>query len=190
MSAQGHSRPGRDSSGTGDVRYVPNGRHCLHSMTSLALARNVKAKRFCLPVREPAGGLFHRSNKIYEHRSPNFRLARSQIAKNQEGTAGTCLISCDLARRANRASPPCANCPSRYSAAAACRCGTRPTQLTLTPSRARKEGRFAVVTNVGCGMRWTLWRRADERRQRGRRSRVVLTPRRWRQVLEKQASQG
>jgi hypothetical protein len=29
----------------------------------------------------------------------------------------------------------------------------------LTPSRARKEGRFAVVTNVGRGMRWTLWRR-------------------------------
>ncbi len=26
-----------------------------------------------------------------------------------------------------------------------------------------QEGRFAVVTNVGCGMRWTLWRRADER---------------------------
>jgi hypothetical protein len=29
-----------------------------------------------------------------------------------------------------------------------------------------QEGRFAVVTNVGCGMRWTLWRRADERRMR------------------------
>src|SRR5437016_6105350 len=45
-----------------------------------------------------------------------------------------------------------------------------------------KEGRFAVVTNVGCGMRWTLWRRADERRQGGRRRRVVLAPRRWCQV--------
>jgi hypothetical protein len=30
----------------------------------------------------------------------------------------------------------------------------------------------------------------DEWRESGRRSRVVLTPRRWRQVLEKQASQG
>jgi hypothetical protein len=31
-------------------------------------------------------------------------------------------------------------------------------------------------------MRWTLWRRVDERRYGGRRSRVVLTPRRWRQI--------
>ena len=30
----------------------------------------------------------------------------------------------------------------------------------------------------------------NERRRGGRRSRVVLTPRRWRQVLEKQASWG
>jgi hypothetical protein len=30
----------------------------------------------------------------------------------------------------------------------------------------------------------------DERRFRGRRSRVVLTPRRWRQVLEKQSFSG
>ena len=27
-----------------------------------------------------------------------------------------------------------------------------------------QEGRFAIVTDVGCGMRWTLWR-ADERRE-------------------------
>jgi len=32
-------------------------------------------------------------------------------------------------------------------------------------------------------MRWTPRRRADERRQGGRRSRVVLTSRRWRQAL-------
>src|SRR6266850_1346374 len=70
----------------------------------------------------------------------------------------------------------------------------------LAPSRPA-EGRFAIVTNVG-GMRWTrqrwrangvagqvLW--ACERSSStqtngaccGRRSRVVLTPRRWRQVL-------
>ncbi len=49
------------------------------------------------------------------------------------------------------------------------------------------EGRFAIVTDVrrdavdvGCA--------TDERAACGRRSRVVLTPRRWCQVLEKQAS--
>jgi hypothetical protein len=26
-------------------------------------------------------------------------------------------------------------------------------------SRAPREGRIAIVTDVGCGMRWTLWRR-------------------------------
>ena len=32
-------------------------------------------------------------------------------------------------------------------------------------SRSHK-GRFAIVTDVGSGMRWTLWRRVDERRFR------------------------
>ena len=58
--------------------------------------------------------------------------------------------------------------------------------------RASRSGRgaLAIVTNVGtgCGGRDSvvarLWR-VDERRGRGRRSRVVLTPRRWRQVLAK-----
>jgi hypothetical protein len=45
-----------------------------------------------------------------------------------------------------------------------------------------------IVLNVGHGMRWTRrrWRAfgADERRQCGRRSRVVLTPRCWRQARD------
>src|SRR6266481_4668508 len=71
--------------------------------------------------------------------------------------------------------------------------------LELSLSRPT-EGRFAIVTNVGHGMRWTRQRfardgiagrverlvsdqqRADERCCSVRRSRVVLTPRRWRQV--------
>jgi hypothetical protein len=40
------------------------------------------------------------------------------------------------------------------------------------------------------GMRWTQRRRADERRRSGRRSRVVLTPRRWRQVRGRQLSRA
>jgi hypothetical protein len=42
----------------------------------------------------------------------------------------------------------------------------RPTVLPNTPNQPhirsvppRYEGRFAIVTNVECGMRWTLWRR-------------------------------
>src|SRR6266700_7137198 len=70
--------------------------------------------------------------------------------------------------------------------------------LELSPSRPT-EGRFAIVTDVGHGMRWTRQRfardgiagrverlvsdqqRADEGCCSVRRSRVVLTPRRWRQ---------
>jgi len=39
-------------------------------------------------------------------------------------------------------------------------------------------------------MRWTQAARLTGDAAGGRRSRVVLTPRRWRQVLEKQAFQG
>ena len=48
------------------------------------------------------------------------------------------------------------------------------------PSRLR--GRIAIVTDVGYGMRWTRQCQKTNDVARGRRSRVVLTPRRWRQV--------
>ena len=35
--------------------------------------------------------------------------------------------------------------------------------LEASPSRARDEGRIAIVTDVGRGMRWTLWAAQDER---------------------------
>jgi hypothetical protein len=44
------------------------------------------------------------------------------------------------------------------------------------------EGRFAIVTDVGSGMRWTRQCRQTSGAECGRRSRVVLMPRRWRQV--------
>jgi len=34
-----------------------------------------------------------------------------------------------------------------------------PNQWHVAPSRAPQEGRFAVVTDVERGMRWTCWRR-------------------------------
>ena len=46
-------------------------------------------------------------------------------------------------------------------------------------------GALRVVTNVECGMRWTLWVRKTSAPQGGRRSRSVLIPRRWYQVLKK-----
>jgi len=56
------------------------------------------------------------------------------------------------------------------------------------------EGRFAIVTNVNGGMRWTHWlrartdARADERSWCGRRNRVVLASRRWGQVVRWRAA--
>jgi hypothetical protein len=50
-------------------------------------------------------------------------------------------------------------------------------------SRCLQEGRIAIVTDVGGGMRWTRRAARDEGRARGRLNRMVLTPRRWRQVL-------
>src|ERR1700704_832214 len=81
------------------------------------------------------------------------------------------------------------------------------TDLLIPPSRPTR-GALAIVTNVGmgCGGRGSVLRvkrlqggffesvsdteRADERRCCGRRSRVVLTPRRWRQVCGRQLSQA
>src|SRR6266480_630612 len=58
------------------------------------------------------------------------------------------------------------------------------------PSSARPasiRGALAIVTNVGCGMRWTLWCRKTNDADSGRQSRVVLAPRCWRQVVLKAA---
>jgi len=52
----------------------------------------------------------------------------------------------------------------------------------------RGAGRDRHERAVGCSGREGL--RKTNASRRGRRSRVVPTPRRWREVLEKQASQG
>jgi hypothetical protein len=52
------------------------------------------------------------------------------------------------------------------------------------------EGRFAIVTDVGGGMRWTQAVLKTRAPACGRRSRVVLTPRRWCQVRERQLSRA
>jgi len=53
-------------------------------------------------------------------------------------------------------------------------------RLITSPSRLFLEGRFAIVTDVGRGMRWTQAGTLTNGVGCGRRSRVVLAPRRWR----------
>jgi hypothetical protein len=50
----------------------------------------------------------------------------------------------------------------------------------ISPSRLKKRGVRAIVTTREAGLRWTRMRCVDEQRFCGRRSRVVLAPRRWR----------
>jgi len=52
----------------------------------------------------------------------------------------------------------------------------------LRASRARNEGRFAIVTNVGAGCDGRALVHETNAPERGRQSRVVLAPRRWREV--------
>src|ERR1700738_4065612 len=60
-----------------------------------------------------------------------------------------------------------------------------PTRIYILAILAHSEGRFANVTDVGAGCGGRGGAR-DGRCQCGRRSRVVLTPRRWCQVCAKQ----
>jgi hypothetical protein len=60
-----------------------------------------------------------------------------------------------------------------------------PNHLHIASIPAHTKGRFAIVTDVGQGMRWTQAALLTRAPPCGRRSRVVLTPRRWRQVSRK-----
>jgi hypothetical protein len=75
---------------------------------------------------------------------------------------------------------PVQSCSQKYS-------NSLLTQITSTSlaSRPTHKGRFAIVTDVGQGMRWTQAVLLTRALSCGRRSRVVLTPRRWRQVGER-----
>src|SRR5438034_155084 len=88
------------------------------------------------------------------------------------------------------------NCPTGKSAkscpalrAKIFRLTRRANQCSFFACLTADEGRIMIVTNV----RWDAVDAEgaqDEGARRVRRSRVVLTPRCWRQVPEKQASQG
>jgi hypothetical protein len=81
----------------------------------------------------------------------------------------------DLTRRANHQNPV-KPLSQKYSA-------FQKHQISFIPFHVppRQQGRIAIVTDVGRDV-VDVGLRADERASRGRPSRVVLTPRGWRQV--------
>jgi hypothetical protein len=114
------------------------------------------------------------------------RLMRSAA---QFGSAATRCSLCHLLPRAVFLSYPMGKSPETCPALRGkiFRFSSPANQLLLSCRPVPKEGTSAVVTNVGagCGGRNSVvarLMRADERRWCVRRSRVVLTPRRWRQV--------
>jgi hypothetical protein len=97
---------------------------------------------------------------------------------NQRLQSKTCRPAANSARRANQQKPvqPRAKKYSAFPVG----------QISATSSRhpASQEGRMRNRHETRGGMRWTR-QRARRARQCVRRSRVVLTPRRWCQVLGK-----
>jgi hypothetical protein len=59
------------------------------------------------------------------------------------------------ARQAHRACQPCANCPSCQCVAVKRACGVGQITSIFSPIPPPQEGRIAIVTDVGSGMRWT-----------------------------------
>ena len=53
-----------------------------------------------------------------------------------------------------------------------------------------QEGRIAIVTDVGCGMRWTRWLRETNTADADERNRVVLIPRRCRAIAYERNPHG
>ena len=77
---------------------------------------------------------------------PGWGMARLESAVSQ----------IEFARRAKYACTSCANCPSRQSAASEAIAGC-PKSVALRAVPCPQKGRFAIVTSVGRGMRWTCW---------------------------------
>jgi hypothetical protein len=87
-----------------------------------------------------------------------------------------------LARRREFVEPDQCDLPSPVSFPKIFHFAADPNHFISPAVPPHTEGRFAIVTDVGSGMRWTRMVLLTRAPFRGRRSRVVLTPRRWRQV--------
>jgi hypothetical protein len=106
--------------------------------------------------------------------SPPLRCLKEQALFAYPG-ATTALAHCRLGRTAQLiclSSPICKNISILHAAKS----------LHKRRRLAPVEGRIAIVTDVGSEMRWTRRRARTKRAVRGRPSRVVLTPRRRRQI--------
>jgi hypothetical protein len=137
--------------------------------------------------RSTVGRIFR--TRVASHRS--CLLANPMLAKAAGNTP--CIWGCQAEERVKIATAGDTNCPTGKSRMGVMRklpvvpiC-RNPSALPLPPNQRQipcrpvlNKGRFAIVTDVeaGCGGREGA---VDEQRQRGQRSRVVLTPRRWRQ---------
>jgi hypothetical protein len=88
-----------------------------------------------------------RNDYDHENRAHPGMTRENRCAKSEKSLAlSTCFYLSSRAQKNNflRVSPKTAAYPK--------------------PSRTRKEGRIAIVTDVGCGMRWTRAVPRDERR--------------------------
>ena len=94
----------------------------------------------------------------------NKRKTKNRFTSKQEPSrikrgAGLFRIMLQFARQADRAFASCVICPSCHCAAGVRHCPKPQISGYLPLVPPSREGRFAIVTDVGCGMRWTLWRR-------------------------------
>jgi len=120
-------------------------------------------------------------------------LPRSEVSNHEGGGASTS----NLGNKVSGAVTGCKAVGARSGKSVTCMSSPltknisvfpkRKSALYSSPSRPAR-GALAIVTNVGAGMRWTLVVPKTNGACGGRRSRVVLTPRCWRQVGEKQFS--
>src|SRR5205814_9713379 len=73
-------------------------------------------------------------------------------------SANRCKAEMDQAAHQSRFMSTCSDCPSCQRAAAVIIDLTPKSVPTSRPSRTPQEGRIAIVTDVGRGMRWTRQR--------------------------------
>jgi hypothetical protein len=83
-------------------------------------------------------------------------LFRTRRYRRTSGQCGTCSVPIPFAPNGEFLEPDQADATCPAIAAKINRFAFRPNQIHKPRRPASHEGRFAIVTNVGCGMRWTL----------------------------------
>jgi hypothetical protein len=120
-----------------------------------------------LPLLHEAGARIVSATGICGYGSPRSRGRRSKRADDAAApgprAAGMTLKNLSAKSEKSRATSTCF-----YLSSSRCKNNflrvSPETAAYPKPSRTRKEGRIAIVTDVGCGMRWTPAAPKDERR--------------------------